>query len=153
LTAWPPAFRFSAGWLPPRLETSVALGHDEQSLAPHGIAGLGRAEYSCRNAVAHSFQWRDDGCELSGRVPRHVLSEDKIRPALIGDPDNLGGKEAHAIGSGSLSGDAVFLAGVSRSEYMNEATPRSSVEGGKVRPDRSRMKPPCIHRRDQACGG
>jgi hypothetical protein len=132
---------------------AVADGHDEQSLAPHGISGLGRAEYSCRNAVAQSLQWRDEGSELSIGVPRHVLADDKTRPALSGDPDDLGSKETFAIGSGALSGDAVLLAGVSRSEDMNEATPWSSIEGGKVGPDRSRMKPACFHRRDQACGG
>lgn len=128
-------------------------GHDEQSLAPHGVSGFGRAEYSCRNAVAQSRQWRCDGCELFCGVPRHVLPEDKIRPALIGDADDLGSKEPLSIGSGALSGDGIVLAGVSRSEYMNEATPRSSVEGEQVTPDRSLMKPPCFHRRDQACSG
>lgn len=52
----------------------------------------------------------------------------------------------------ALSGNAVVLAGISASEDMNAATPRSSVEGEHVRPDRRRMKPPCFHRRDQACG-
>jgi hypothetical protein len=130
-----------------------ALGHDEQSLAPHGVAGFGRREYSARNAVAQSFQCRDDGSELSVRVPRHVLSEHNIRPALGGKPADLGGEKALTIGPGALSGDGIVLAWVSRSEDMNKATPRSSVEGEHVRPDRSRMKPPCFHRRDQACGG
>lgn len=129
-----------------------ALGHDEQSLATHGIAGFGRAEYSCRNAVAQSLQWRDKGRELSACVPRHVLAEDNIRPALIGDADNFGGEEPFSVSSGALPGHGIVLAWIARSEDMNEATPRSSIEGGKVRPDRSWMKPPCFHRRDQACG-
>jgi hypothetical protein len=76
-----------------------------------------------------------------------------MRPALAGDANDLGSKEALSIGSGALSGDAVVLAGVPRSEDMNEATPWSSVECEHVRPDRARMKPPCFHRRDQARGG
>jgi hypothetical protein len=68
---------------------SVALGHDEQALAAHRIAGFGRAEYSRRNAIAQSFQWQDEGGKLSVRVPRHVLAEDKIRPALVDDPADL----------------------------------------------------------------
>ena len=87
------------------------------------------------------------------RVPRHVLTEDKIRPALLGNAGDLGGEEALAFGPGALTGDGVVLAGVSRSEDMNDATPRSSVEGSHVGPDRRRMKPPRFHRRDQACGG
>jgi len=131
---------------------TAGAGHDEQSLAPHGVAGFGRAEYSCRNAVAQPFQWWSDGRELLVRVPRDVLAEDKIRPALFGKAGDLGGEKALALGSCALSGDAVLLAWVSRSEDMNEATPRSTVEGSHVRPDRRRMKPPCVHRRDQACG-
>ena len=132
--------------------TVFADGHDEQSLAPHGVASGGRTEYSCRNAVAQPFQWRSDGCKLSVCVPRHVLAEDKIRPALFGKTGDFGGKEALSVSPCPLSGDAVVLAGVARSEDMNEATPWSSVEGSHVRPDRRRMKPPCFHRRDQACG-
>jgi len=143
----------SGVWEPPLRLTSDALGHDEQSLAPHGVSGLGRAEYSCRNAVAQSLQWRDDGGELLGRVPRHVLSHDKIRPALFGDPADFGGEEALSARPGASSGNAVVLAGVSRSEDMNMSTPASSVEGEQVRPDRRRMKPPCFHRRAKACGG
>lgn len=140
--------------LRPALSASSAraLGHDEQSLASHGVAGLGRAEYSCRNAVAQPFQWRDDGAELSVRVPRDVLSEDKIRPALLGEAADFGSEKSLSIGPSPLPGDAVVLAGVSRSEDMNEATPGSSIEGEHVGPDRSRMKPPRFHTRDQACG-
>lgn len=130
-----------------------ALGQDEQSLAPHGISGFGRTEYSCRNAVAQSLQWRDDSFKLSVRVPRHVFAEDKIRPALAGDADDLWGKKSLSFGPSPLSGNAVVLAWVARSEDMNESTPRASVEGEKVRPDRRWMKPPAFHRRNQACGG
>ncbi len=132
--------------------SALALGHDEQSLAAHGVAGFGRTEYSCRNAVAQSLQRRDNGCKLSVGVPRDVLAEDKIRPALVGNANDLWGEEAFSLGAGPLSGDGVVLAGISRSEDMNEATPCSSVEGEHVGPDRSRMKPPRFHRRDQACG-
>lgn len=133
-------------------EPAIGDGHDEQSLAAHGISGFGRTEYSCRKAVAQSFQCRRDGCKLSVRVPRDVLSEDKIRPALLGDADDFGSEESLAVLSLSLSSDGVVLAGISRSEDMYEATPCSSVEGEQVTPDRRRMKPPCFHRRDQTCG-
>lgn len=144
-------FPFRSRSQPPR--AVFALGHDEQSLAAHGITGFGRTEYSCRNAVAQPFQCRDDGPDLSVSVPRDVLAEDKIRPALFGEAADFRGEETLAIGPCPLSGDAVVLAGVARSEDMNCATPWSSVEGEHVRPDRRRMKPPCVHRRDQACGG
>jgi hypothetical protein len=136
----------------PLASVTHALGHDEQSLAPHGVTGLGRTEYSCRNAVAQPFQWWSNGRELFVCVPRYVLAEDKIRPALLGEAADLSGKEALAVGTRALSGDGVVLARVARSEDMNEATPLSSVEGEHVAPDRRRMKPPRFHARDQACG-
>lgn len=136
-----------------RLSALVALGHDEQSLALHGVAGRGRAEYSCRNAVAHCFQWRDEGSELAVSVPRHVFAEDTIRPALVHDAQHLVDEEPIVGGSLSLSSDAVGLARVSASDAMNDATPRSSVEGGKVRPDRRGSQFTRLHARCQKRGG
>ena len=115
-------------------------------------ADLGRAEYSARNAVAHAFQWADEGGELPVGVPRHVLAEETMRPALVDDAEQLVDEPAIVVGTAPPSGDAVGLAWIARSDAINDATPRSSVEGSCVRPDRSRMKPPRFHARDQACG-
>lgn len=120
--------------------SSDAVGHDEQSLASVAGAGFGRAEYSCRNAVAQSLQCRDEGCKLSVRVPRDVLAEDTIRPAFLDDAKHLVDEESVVLGSEPLAGDAVGLAGIAGSDAMNAATPRSSVEGGKVRPHRRVME-------------
>jgi hypothetical protein len=100
------------GCAPPRWLSSVGDRHDEQSLAPHGVSRCGRAEYSRRNAVAQSLQCRHDGPELSVSIARDVLAEDKIRPALLGEAADLGGKEAIAVGASALSGNAVVLTGV-----------------------------------------
>src|SRR6266446_4293797 len=112
---------------------------------------LGRAENSRRNAIAHPLQCRDDGSELTVRVPRDVLAEDTIRPALADDPQHLVDEEAVVVGSEPLSGDAVGLAWIARSDAMNDAAPRSSVEGGKVRPDRRRSQVARLHARNQCC--
>lgn len=138
------------------MQVAAADKFAHQALATGPTGGelrhrIGRAVFGHR--THRRIQWRDDSGKLSVDVPDDVLTEDKIRPALRGDPADLGGEEAFAGCSGLLSGNAVVLAGVARSEDMNEAAPRSSVEGEHVRPDRSRMKPPCFHRRDQARGG
>lgn len=73
---------------------------------------LGRAEYSDRNAVAQSFQCRDDGGELPVEVPRDVLAEDTIRPNFIDDAHDLIDEETVVIGTEPLAGVAVGLAGV-----------------------------------------
>lgn len=114
---------------------------------------LRRAEYSARNAVAHVFQWPDEGGELPVGVPRHVLAEETIRPALVDEAEEMPDEPAIVGVAQASSGDAIGLAGVAASDAMNDATPRSSVEGSCVRPDRSRMKPPRFHACDQACGG
>lgn len=116
-------------------------------------SGLGRAEDSCRNAVTQPFQCRDEGGELSVRIPRDVLAEQTIRPALGDDAQDLVDEKAIVVGAAALSGDGVRLAGISRSDAMNEATPWSSVEGGKVRPDRRLIQGAVRHARDKVRGG
>lgn len=115
--------------------------------------GLARAEYSDRNAAAQSFQCRDGNGELPVRIPRDVLAEQGVSPALIEDVDNPVEQPAFVAFAAALPGDAVGLAGIARQDAIHCATPCSSVESGKVTPDRSRMKPPRRHARDQACSG
>jgi hypothetical protein len=119
------------------------------------VAGtnFGRAEDSCRNAVAHCFQWSDQRGELPVGVPRDVFAEQTKRPALVDDAKDLVDKEAIVGGAGSLSGDAVGLARVARSDAIHDSAPRSSVEGGKVRPDSSFSQVARRHARNQCCGG
>jgi hypothetical protein len=132
---------------------TLAPGQDEQSLPPHRISGFGRAEYSDRNAAAQSLQCRDGDGELPVGVPRHVLAEESISPALIEDVDGAVEQPAVVELAPPLSGDAVALARVARSDDIHAAAKRSAVEGSSVRPDRRVMKPPRFHRRDQAGGG
>lgn len=129
------------------------VGHDEQPLASVGGPHFGRAEDSCRNAATQPFQWRDEGGELSVRVPRDVLAEQTISPARGEDPEHLVDEEALVAGAAALAGDRVGLARVAASDAIHDAAPRSSVEGGKVRPDRSRSQLARRHARDQPCGG
>lgn len=130
----------------------LTVGHDEHALSAMAGTDAGRAEYSSRNAVAQPLQCRDDGGKLPIGIPRDVLAEDTIRPALVGDADDFGSEEAIALASEAAPGDAVVLAGISGSDAMNAATPRSSVEGGEIRPDRRRSQLSRFHARDQCSG-
>jgi hypothetical protein len=116
-------------------------------------ADFGRAEYSCRNAVAHCFQCRDECLKLSVRIPWDVLAEETMRPYPLHDGEDALDEPSVVVFSEALSGEAVGLARVARSDAIHDSTPRSRVEGGKVRPDRRRMKPPFFHARSQDCGG
>lgn len=141
-------------WLPgPFVSLVRTVGHDEQPLALVAGAGFGRAENSCRNAETHCLQCWDEGGELSVRVPRDVLAEETISPAFAQDPQDLVDEEAVVAGAAALAGDGVGLAGVSAKDAMNAAAPRASVEGGKVRPDRSVIQLARLAARDQPCGG
>lgn len=130
-----------------------ALGQDEEPFAPHGVASFRRAEYSDRNAAAQSLQCWDSDSELPVGVPRDVLAEEGSSPALIVDVDGAVEKPAIVEFAAALSRNAVSLARIARSDDIHESTPCCAVEGSSVRPDRSRMKPPRFHRRDQARGG
>lgn len=90
---------------------------------------------------------------MSVRVPRDVLAEETKRPALADDPANLLDEEAFVVGAAAFSRDAVRLTGISGSDAMNASAPWSSVEGGKVRPDRRWSQVTRFHARDQKCGG
>lgn len=129
-----------------------ALGQDEESEAPHRIAGFSRAEYSDRNAAAQSLQCRDGNGELSVDIPVDVLAEEGRSPALIEDVDGSVEQPAVVEFALPLSGDAVALARVARSDDIHDAAKLSAVERSSVRPDRRVMKPPRFHRRDQAGG-
>jgi hypothetical protein len=105
-----------------------------------GSANLGRAEYSRRNAIAQPLQSRDEGVQLSVAVPCDVLAEETSRPALGNDTEHVVDEESVVVGP-ALSADlAVGLARVARSDAIHDSTPWASIEGGKVRPDRSRVE-------------
>lgn len=114
---------------------------------------FGRAEYSCRNAVTHPFQWRDEGLELPVRIPRDVLAEETSRPHAIDDAEDLVDQPSVVGVAEALACEAVRLARVARSDEIHDATPRSRVEGSSVRPDRRRIQPPLFHSRDKMRGG
>jgi hypothetical protein len=105
-----------------------------------GSANLGRAEYSRRNAVAQPLQSRHEGVQLSVAVPCDVLAEETSRPALGNDAQDLLDKESIVVCAALSPNLAVGLARVARSDAIHDSTPWSSVEGGKVRPDRSRVE-------------
>lgn len=76
-----------------------------------------------------------------------------MRPNLVDDAEDVVEQPAVVVLAALLSGDAVWLARVARSEAIHDSTPRAAVEGGEVRPDRSRVKGPVLHTRDQPRGG
>jgi len=129
------------------------VGQDEQSFPAVAGADFLRAEYSDRNAATQSLQCRDGNGKLSVRIPSDVFAEEGVSPALVENLDCPVEQPSLVEFTAPFSGNAVPLARVARHDAIHCATPCSSVECGKVIPDRSRMKPPCRHRRNHARGG
>lgn len=75
-----------------------------------------------------------------------VLPEEERGLALDGDPDMFEEEpRAAAIQPGALPGEAEILARCAASDEIHESTPRASVEGAYVVPDRSRRQPRFFH--------
>lgn len=68
-------------------------------------------------------------------MPLHVLAEDPLRRDLVDDARNVRPEVPRVCRSASLPRDAEGLAGITGSDEMNSAAPRSAVEGSKVVPD------------------
>tara|TARA_Y100000296_G_scaffold81867_1_gene109798 strand:+ start:907 stop:1125 length:219 start_codon:yes stop_codon:yes gene_type:complete len=60
---------------------------------------------------------------------------------------------ALAFDARALSGVADVGAGESANDAIHDATPRLSIEGANVRPDRSRIQGARLNARRQDCGG
>lgn len=85
-------------------------------------------------------------------MPRDVLAEETTRPHAVDDADDVVEQPAVVVGAEHGPGEAVGLAGVSRSDAIHDATPWARIEGGRVAPDRSRRKVPRFHARSQKLG-
>jgi hypothetical protein len=85
-------------------------------------------------------------------VSGHVLHEHKYGLHLRDDPGDVRPEVARIGGAELLPGDAERLARVSRRDEIHDSTPASTVEGGKVRPDRRLIQNAVLHSRDQERG-
>jgi len=128
------------------------VGHKIEALAPMRRSDLRRRKYSRRNATPHPLQSWDEGVELSADVPDDVLAEQTSSPAFGKDAQDMLREEPLVVGSGAQSDDAVRLAWVARKDAIHKAAPWSSVEGGKVRPDRSLIQVARFHTSDKVRG-
>jgi hypothetical protein len=82
-----------------------------------------------------------------------VLQEDELGLTIADDAGDVRPEVARVVGSSLPSGDAERLAWVAGSDEIHDATKLSTVEGGKVIPDRRRMKPAVFHTRDKIRDG
>jgi hypothetical protein len=84
---------------------------------------------------------------------RDVLQEDgSSGPSVANDAGDGRPEPSFVVGLLSLSGGAPGLAGEPRRDEIHRSTPRSSVEGEEVIPDRRRIQPSVPHTRRHDCG-
>jgi hypothetical protein len=102
---------------------------------PEFLRGEGARLYS----KAEGSEVGDDLGESVADVARDVLAEDEGGLALGDDAGDVRPEMALVIDAALVSGDGERLAWVARSDEIHDSTPRASVEGSQVRPDRGRM--------------
>ena len=101
--------------------------------------------------VAEDF--RERFAVVDGEESGDVLKEYDGGRTIVDRTTYLGPEPSFISRSQTLAGHARALARKARNEEIHESTEASAVEGGEVRPDRSRIQLPFFHARDQNAGG
>lgn len=135
------------------VEVGHADGQEEEPLALVRRADVRSLRQDDRHAETCAVQVSDDVVEATSQMTAHVLAEEPPRAALFGDAEDVGPEVSRVVGSAALPGAGEGLAGVPAHHEIHRATPRSSVERAKVRPDRRRSQASFLHPRNKACGG
>jgi hypothetical protein len=130
----------------------VGHGEPEEALPTMRSAHVLRAEQNRRKAVTHALYVAGDVVEADAQMSGDVLAEDAARGALGGDAGELGPEPARICGAELLAGRRAGLARVAAHDEIHCATPRSSVEGSEVSPERSRIEGSVFHARSQNAG-
>lgn len=96
------------------------------------------AESARRNSIAEGLNVVRNHVECGPDCSSDVFPEEKRSPCLLKDAELLSPESASSTSEASpLSGDGEVLAGAAARDEIHHATPRASVEGGDVVPDRS----------------
>jgi hypothetical protein len=108
---------------------ALAVGQDPEPLALMRRTDVRSAEQCRRHAVAHCFQVSNDILEAKRDVARDVLEEAERRRDLLDDSSDVGPEVAGIVSTSASARKAEGLAGVTSSDEIHSAAPRSAVEG------------------------
>ncbi len=132
---------------------AVAMGEDEETLAPVWRANFCRREEACRKAVAHADQSCGDFGEAEAEMMGDILEEDEGRLDLANDAGDMRPEVPRVICAPALARDRERLARIARSDDVHRAAPRAAVESGNVVPDRCAIQGRVFHpRHESGCG-
>jgi hypothetical protein len=98
----------------------------------------GGGEVGRSNRVAQPSKVAQHFAQALAGVAGDVLAEEKRGPALLQDTGDVWPEVPRVVASSTLAGAGEWLARVARSDEIHDSTPRATVEGSEIRPDRSR---------------
>ncbi len=132
---------------------ALAVGEDEEPLAPMGRTDFRRREEACRKAVAHADQSAGDFGEAEAEMMGDIFEEDEGRLDLADDAGHMRPEVARVIRAPPLARNGEWLAWIARSDDVHRAAPWAAVEGGNVVPDRRAIQGRVFHpRHESGCG-
>lgn len=113
-------------------------------------ANFSRREQSRFWVIAHAAKAGRDLGKSQIDMAFDIFGKDPARLRLRDDARDIGPQVAGIGTPAPLAGKAEWLAGITGSDDMNAAAPRSAVEGSKVVPDRRLTQGRVIHPRHES---
>ena len=112
------------------------MGQDEDAQPLVRRADFCRREQTRRRRIAHAPKLSQDGFKAEGDVTGDVFEKDPLGLALPDDAGDIRPEVAGIVGTGTLSGRAEGLAGVSGENDVEGASEGPGFEAAQIVPDR-----------------
>ena len=129
------------------------MGQNEETVAPVACADFSRRLDARSNPIAQALKVSHDVSETQGEMAGDVLEETPFGLHFADDPGDLGPEVAGVVFALSKAREGEGLAGITGSDDMNAAAPRSAVEGSEIVPNRSRSQGRVRHPRHESGRG
>ena len=125
------------------------MGQDEDPEPLVRRADFSRREQARRRRVAQSPKLSQDGFKAEGDVTGDVFEEHPFGAAFADNAGDIGPEVTGIVGTGTLSGRAERLAGVSGEDGVEGAAKGLGIEGPQIRPDGGQGEIPGALSRDE----
>jgi hypothetical protein len=137
-----------------RLSDACGVGSNPQAFAVVRRANVGSSQHTPSRIEPERGHVTEDASKSASNESWGVLHEDVARSNLANDASELGPEAgAFSVDTCALAGDADVLAGKAARNHVNNSSPRSSVKGANVIPNRERREKAVILSGDKyACG-
>ena len=130
--------------------TAIGVGQEPEPFPSVRGSNVGRGEQTPFRIEPEFGKVGEDVRKPESNKVGHVLQEDEARSHVSDDPGNVWPQPSLVIDTTALAGLGERLAGETGSDEIHPATPRATVEGGEVRPDRSLIQGLVLHPRHES---